>query len=112
MQWNRLVVNLWSKMSLFCSMCDSGRNLGAAKLFKLRSLHSFYEHRFFCNLISGSNAFFPSNISLQHVAGTARPLGHCPEGPVADDRNNDLTAAARSPIIQENHIINLITRFP
>src|SRR5207249_3021068 len=80
------------------SRCDSGRNLGAAKLFKLRSLYSFYEHRFFCNLTSSSNAFFPGNTSLQHVAGTARPPGYCSEGPVADDRNNDLTAAARSLI--------------
>ena len=74
------------------------------------ALHSFTKHRFLCNLTSGSNAYIPSNTSIQQVAGTARPLGHGLESPVADDRKNDLPTAPSSPATPRRKA-NLTTRF-
>src|SRR5947207_14523192 len=74
-----------------------GAALALPRYIYYAALHSFTKHRFLCNLTSGSNAYIPSNTSIQQVAGTARPPGHGPEGPVADDRKNDLPASPCSP---------------
>ena len=88
-----------------------GAALALPSYLSYEAFHSLTKHRFLCNLTSGSNAYIPSNTSLQLVAGTARPPGHGPEGPVADDRKNDLPAASRSPATPREHIANLATRF-
>src|SRR2546421_94719 len=88
-----------------------GAALAQPSYLSYEAFHSLTKHRFLYNLTSGSNAYIPSNTSLQLVAGTARPPGHSPEGPVADNRKNDLPAASRSPATPREHIANLATRF-
>jgi hypothetical protein len=87
-----------------------GAALALPSYISYAAFHSFTKHRFLCNLTSGSNAYIPSNTSIQPVAGTARPPGHGPEGPVADDRKNDLPIALYSPATPR-YIANLTTRF-
>jgi hypothetical protein len=82
----------------FPSATHAGVILGAAlalpSYLSHEAFHSFTKYRFLCNLTSGSNAYIPSNTSIQQIAGTARPSGHGPEGPVIDDRKNDLPVAS------------------
>src|SRR5438477_12982157 len=95
-------------------MANTSVILGAAlalpSYLSYEAFHSFTKHRFLCNLTSGSNAYIPGNTSIQLVAGTARPLGHGPEGPVADDRKTHLPVAPSSPTTPRC-IANLTTRF-
>jgi len=76
-----------------------GAALAQPSYISYEIFHSITKHRFLCNIISGSNAFFPGNTSLQYIAGTTRPLGYCPEGPIADDWNNYLPTTSSLPAI-------------
>src|SRR5207237_8723453 len=82
-----------------------GAALALPSYLSYEAFHSLTKHRFLYNLISSSNAYIPSNTSLQLITGTARPPAHSPEGPVADNRKNDLPADLRSPASAREYLI-------
>ena len=88
-----------------------GAALALPSYLSYEAFHSLTKHRFLYNLISGNNAYIPSNTSLQLVTGIARPPGHSPKGPVTNNRKNDFPAALRSPATLREYIANLTTRF-
>src|SRR5437763_3865015 len=88
-----------------------GAALALPSYLSYEAFHSLTKYRFLYNLIFNSNTYILSNTSLQLITGIARPPGHSPEGPVTNNRKNNLLTILCLTATPREYIANLIIRF-